>query len=231
VTVDGFWLDQTEATNAQFAAFVADTGHVTAAERRGGGEAHTAGGWNFVDGASWQHPQGPASDLTGMDEHAVVMVTWEDADAFCRWRGGRLPTEAEWEFAARGPANATYPWGDTFETGLLNYCDSNCPNSWADSRVDDGYEFTAPVGSYSGGASWVGALDMLGNVYEWVNDWYDRDYYSRSPGDNPQGPDVGAQRAQRGASWRDYDDAIYNTQRFGDPPGTADANTGFRCAG
>jgi formylglycine-generating enzyme required for sulfatase activity len=72
---------------------------------------------------------------------------------------------------------------------------------------------------------------MLGNVYEWVNDWYDRDYYSRSPGDNPQGPEVGMQRAQRGASWRDYDDAIYNTQRFGDPPVTADANTGFRCAG
>ncbi len=231
VTVDGFWLDRTEATNAQFAAFVADTSLVTTAERRGGGEAHTAGGWNFVDGANWQHPQGPSSDVSGLAEHPVVMVTWEEADAFCRWRGGRLPTEAEWEFAARGPSNAAYPWGNTFETGLLNYCDSNCPNSWADSRVDDGYEFTAPVGTYPGGASWVGALDMLGNVYEWVNDWYDRDYYARSPGDNPQGPDVGTQRAQRGASWRDYDDAIYNTQRFGDPPVTADANTGFRCAG
>ena len=231
VTVDGFWLDRTEVTNAQFAAFVADTGHVTTAERRGGGEAHTAGGWNFVDGANWRQPQGAASDLSGLEAHPVVMVTWEEADIFCRWRDGRLPTEAEWEFAARGPANAAYPWGETFETGLLNYCDSNCPNSWADSRVDDGYEFTAPVGSYPGGASWAGALDMLGNVYEWVNDWYDRDYYSRSPGDNPQGPDVGTQRAQRGASWRDYDDAIYNTQRFGDPPATADANTGFRCAG
>ena len=218
-------------TNAQFAAFFADTGHLTLAERRGGGEAHTAGGWNFIDGADWQHPQGPSSDLNGLEEHPVVMVTWEDADAFCRWRGGRLPTEAEWEFAARGPDNATYPWGESFETGLLNFCDSNCPNSWADSRVDDGYEFTAPAGSYPGGASWVGALDMLGNVYEWVNDWYDRDYYDRSPSLNPQGPEVGASRAQRGASWRDYDDAIYNTQRFGDPPATADANTGFRCAG
>ena len=231
VTVDGFWLDRTEVTNAQFAVFVADTGHVTAAERRGGGEAHTAGGWIVIDGANWQHPQGPAGDLSGLEAHPVVMVTWEEADAFCRWRDGRLPTEAEWEFAARGPANVAYPWGGSFETGLLNYCDSNCPNSWADSRVDDGYEFTAPVGTYPGGDSWAGALDMLGNVYEWVNDWYDRDYYSRSPRDNPQGPDVGTQRAQRGASWRDYDDAIYNTQRFGDPPVTADANTGFRCAG
>ncbi|WP_374689725.1 SUMF1/EgtB/PvdO family nonheme iron enzyme, partial [Promineifilum sp.] len=230
-TLDGFWIDRTEVTNAQFAAFVADTSYQTTAERRGGGETLTAGNaWGFVTGANWQHPRGPSSTLDGQEFHPVVLVTWEDADAFCRWRGGRLPTEAEWEYAARGPDSRQFPWGDFFETSLLNYCDDNCPTSWSDSRVDDGYAFTAPVGSYPGGASWIGALDLIGNVYEWVNDWFDEGYYARSPAENPTGPTDGGHKVQRGGSWRDYDDVTYAAYRFSDPATTADFNTGFRCA-
>ena len=230
VSLDSFWLDRTEVTNAQFAVFADDTGYQTAAERRGWGQGHRNGNWGRIDGANWQHPQGPSGDLTGMEQYPVVQVTWEDADAFCRWRGGRLPTEAEWEYAARGPDGPTFPWGNSFDSALLNYCDSNCPNSWADSRVDDGYAFSAPVGSYPGGAGWVGALDMAGNVYEWVYDYYDGDYYGRSPDHNPTGSATSTQRVQRGASWRDYDDVIYAARRFADPPDVADTNTGFRCA-
>ena len=232
VTLDGFWLDRTEVTNRQFAAFVADTGHITLAERRGGGDTQTMDlAWQYRDGATWQHPQGAGSDLSGKDDYPVVLVAWDDADAFCRWRGGRLPTEAEWEYAARGPSGLTFPWGNSFDSALLNFCDDNCPTSWSDSRVDDGYAFNAPVGSYPGGASWVGALDMIGNAYEWVQDWYDKGYYGRSPASNPPGPDTGTLKVQRGASWRDYDDVMVASYRFSDPPGAADFNTGFRCAG
>ncbi|MCA9952647.1 MAG: SUMF1/EgtB/PvdO family nonheme iron enzyme, partial [Anaerolineales bacterium] len=207
VTLDGFWIDQTEVTNKQFAAFVADTEYVTTAEEAGGGYTYVDE-WQFTEGADWQHPYGPESDLAGRDEHPVVLVSWHDAEAYCAWAGGQLPTEAQWEYAARGAEGVIYPWGDEFDGTKANFCDVNCPLDWKESAVDDGYEFTAPVGSYLDGASWVDAMDMAGNVWEWVRDWYDSDYYASSPANNPQGPDSEQYKVLRGGGWNDSDGII-----------------------
>jgi formylglycine-generating enzyme required for sulfatase activity len=230
VTLDAFWLDRAEVTNEQFAAFVAETGYETTAEREGGGWIYTEGNWTFVEGADWRHPQGPDSNLEGLDTHPVVQVSWEDAAAYAEWAGGRLPTEAEWEYAARGPQSVVYPWGNEFKRENLNYCDWNCPFNWADRRIDDGYQFTAPVGTHPGGASWVGAQDMAGNVYEWVNDWYDIGYYERSPVNNPTGLASGDVRVLRGGSWSDYVRDTRAASRSSGNPGYRSYNVGFRVA-
>ncbi|MGF3501312.1 MAG: formylglycine-generating enzyme family protein, partial [Candidatus Bathyarchaeia archaeon] len=189
---EAYWIDRTEVTVAQFRAFVGATGYETTAEAEGWGYVYVAssGKWERVRGADWEQPYGPGA-AAAEDDHPVVQVSWYDAAAYCAWAGGRLPSEAEWEKAARGTAGRIYPWGNTFDGRKLNYCDANCVYSWRDTAVDDGYASTAPVGSYPGGASPYGALDMAGNVWEWVADWYDRTYYASSPGSNPAGPDWG----------------------------------------
>ncbi len=176
VYLDAFWIDRTEVTVAMFRAYVGDTGHVTTAEEEGGGYAWVEGeGWKWVDGADWQHPFGQES--AAQDDHPVVQVSGYDVMAYCEWAGGQLPTEAQWEKAAWGTDERIYPWGDAFGGNELNYCDANCPGDWRDEEHDDGYAFTAPVGSYPDGVSPYGALDMAGNVWEWVSDWYDGEYY------------------------------------------------------
>ena len=188
VTLDAFWIDRTEVTNKQFAAFVADTGYETSAD-------------HLHAGVTWQHPRGPLSDLNGLDNHPVVNISWVDALAFATWASGRLPTEAEWEYAARGPQSLVYPWGNVLDSRRLNFCDVNCQFDWADKSVDDGYELTAPVATYPEGDNWIGAVDMAGNVWEWVNDWYESDYYERSSNANPPGPRSGDTKVLRGGSW------------------------------
>lgn len=228
VALDAFWIDRMEVTNAQFAAFVADTGYETTAEREGGGYISTVAGWTYTEGADWQHPQGPDSDLNGLDEHPVALISWDDATAYSTWAGGRLPTEAEWEYAARGPESLIYPWGNTFNGEKLNYCDRNCIFDWADQGVDDGYQFTSPVGSYPEGASWIGALDMSGNVWEWVNDWHDNSYYARSPDANPPGPPSGKFKLLRGGSWYDIDRRTRTADRGINNPDERFDRLGFR---
>jgi formylglycine-generating enzyme required for sulfatase activity len=231
VALDAFWIDRTEVTNTQFAAFVGHVGYVTTAEREGTGRTFSGGEWVPTAGASWQHPEGPGSGLDGRDDHPVSLVSWEDAAAFCQWAGGRLPTEAEWEYAARGAENLVFPWGNTFEGERLNYCDVNCPFEWADQNVDDGFQFTSPVGRYPDGASWIGAMDMAGNVFEWVNDWFATDYYASSPGDNPPGPPSGENRVLRGASWVNLESNQRTAYRFHNLPAFRSYGIGFRCAG
>jgi formylglycine-generating enzyme required for sulfatase activity len=228
VTLDAFWIDRTEVTNAQFAAFTADTGYITTAESEGGGYTVVNNDYAYTDGADWQHPQGPASNLNGLSRHPVVLVSGDDAAAYCEWTGGRLPTEAEWEFAARGPDSPVYPWGDAFDGEKLNYCDRNCPFDHADQDVDDGYEFTAPAGSYPNGASWIGALDLAGNVWEWVNDWYGE--YGSSSQTNPTGPSSGEYRVLRGGAWGSFGIYARSSFRFGYQPGGRNLFIGFRCA-
>jgi len=216
VTVDSFWIDRTEVTTAQYAAFVADTGWETAAERNG-------------DTYTWWRPQGTGNNLDGLDKYPVVFITWEDAVAYATWASGRLPTEAEWEYAARGPRNLRYPWGNVFNGEILNYCDRNCSiQDRADTSIDDGYTFTAPVGTYPDGASWVHALDMAGNVWEWTNDWYDSGYYARSPGSNPPGPDSGSNKTLRGGAWNYTDRTTRAAYRYHLSPQARYYSVGFR---
>ena len=230
VALDDFWLDQTEVSNARFAAFVADASYQTTAEAQGWGYLFDGGNWDVVSGADWRHPQGPGSSIDGLDDHPVVLVNRADAAAFCEWAGGRLPTEAEWEYAARGPDNRLWAWGDEFLPDRVNYCDHDCSASWVDLDVDDGYTYTAPIGSYPDGASWVGALNMTGNVWEWVSDWYAADYYHASPTRNPSGPDSGELGLLRGGSWVFEPRRLRATDRNSTNPNNAINDFGIRCA-
>ena len=231
VSLDGFWIDQTEVTNAMFARFMEATGFETNAENRGSAWAFDGKGWSEIPGADWQHPQGPATYLTGLENHPVVNVSWYDAKAYCEWAGARLPSEAEWEKAARGTDGRTYPWGAQQPNGdLLNFGDVNLYPASVDPSLNDGYKFTAPVGSYPAGISPYGALDMGGNVWEWVNDWYQETYYIKAPALNPQGPNSGEGRVFRGGSWNHDSLDIRASIRMWTVPLDAIDNVGFRCA-
>jgi formylglycine-generating enzyme required for sulfatase activity len=228
VTLNAYWIDKTEVTNAMFTKFVQATGYKTDAEKAGKAYVYTGNGnWQEVNGAQWRNPHGPSSNITGLDLHPVAQMSWNDAQAYCSWAGRRLPTEAEWEKAARGDKDKRlYPWGDDKPNGsLLNFADKNLDASWADKTTDDGYKFTAPVGSYPKGASPYGVFDMAGNVWEWVNDWYDENYYRNSPSQNPTGPTSGQYRALRGGSWGVSDYVVRVSDRY-----WIDLNVGFRCA-
>jgi formylglycine-generating enzyme required for sulfatase activity len=174
VSLDGFWIDRTEVTNSQYRLCV---------------EAGICPDNACLNEPNHDHPEQP-----------VGCVTWDDALAYCAWAGARLPTEAEWEYAARGPAASIFPWGDEFDATRLNYCEINCYSPWRDTENDDGYNLAAPVGSFAGGASWCGALDMAGNSLEWVADWFDAGYYASSPTTNPRGPGSRNERVIRGGA-------------------------------
>jgi formylglycine-generating enzyme len=197
VTVNGFWMDPTPVTNAEFERFVAATGHVTLAERPANAADYPGANpallvpssvvfhmprgrvdlrnqfnwWTYVPGASWRHPRGPGSTLAGLANHPVVHVAFEDAEAYARWAGKLLPTEAEWERAARGGlAAAEFSWGGTF---LVE--GQHMANTWQgefpwQSRAEDGFEGTSPVRSYP--PNGYGLYDVAGNVWEWTTDWY-----------------------------------------------------------
>jgi eukaryotic-like serine/threonine-protein kinase len=231
VHLDSYWISIHEVTNAQFQMFVQDTGYRTTAEQRGASFLYIDGGWVEVDGVYWSAPFGPGSTLSDRETHPVIHVTWFDAVAYCEWAGGRLPTEAEWEKAARGEDGGKYPWGDTNTVrGYANYCDRDCPFEVADIDWNDGYAYTAPVGSYPSGASPFGLFDMAGNVWEMVQDWYNADYYSQSPGRNPEGPTLGNRRVLRGGSWGNGEEPLRTSFRYWYDPMKAFPFYGFRCA-
>jgi sulfatase modifying factor 1 len=232
VRVDGFWIDTTEVTNEQFAKFVAATGYVTVAERAPRAEdfpgvppqnliagavvfsppAHPVPlndhfqWWSYVHGANWRHPEGPASTTTGRERYPVVQVGYDDAVAYAKWAGKRLPTEAEWEFAARGGLSGKlYPWGDDFLPNakvMANTHEGHFPN---EDTGEDGYRGIGPVAQFA--PNGYGLHDVAGNVWEWVSDWYRPDYYAQlakggGVASNPRGPDTSFDPEEPGTSKR-----------------------------
>ncbi len=215
VQLDPFYMDETEVTNAQYQL--------------------------CVDAGACQPPDSPNATYhpayygsSTYADYPVIFVNWHKANAFCEWRGARLPSEAEWEYAAGfDPAQSVkyrYTWGDEFDGTHLNYCDANCSQEQRDPETNDGHRDTAPVGSFPEGRSPFGMYDMLGNVMEWVSDWYDRRYYSNGPETNPRGPAEGDFKTLRGGSWLSGIDNLGVSVRIYYDPLVSRANIGFRCA-
>jgi formylglycine-generating enzyme required for sulfatase activity len=281
VQVDGFWMDETDVTNAQFQKFVDATGYVTTAEkppdpeevlRQLGPDAPpppkenlvpsslvfvpTAGPvpltgprahrqwWKWTPGANWKHPEGPSSNIAGREDHPVVHVSWHDAVAYAQWAGKRLPTEAEWEFAARGGLdNKPYVWGDE-KPGAdgkwqCNIWQGDFPYR---NSAEDGYARTSPVKAFS--PNGYGLYDMSGNVWQWCSDWYQRNLYQSRAGAgviaNPAGPDKSSDRTRRYAPLRvqkggsflcndAYCTRYRPSARQSCTPDTGMSHMGFRC--
>src|SRR5580698_3801452 len=270
VYVDGFFMDKTDMTNAEFEKFAKATGYVTVAERKPRAEDYpgappenlVAGSvvfappdhpvplddyfqwWTYVKGANWRHPLGPQSSIVGKDDYPVVHIAYEDAQAYAKWAGKRLPTEAEWEFAARGGlAGKPFVWGDEFRPHgkwMANTFEGHFPNK---NTGDDGYLSTSPVAKFP--PNGYGLYDMAGNVWQWTSDWYRPDYYKQlaehdGVARNPQGPDSAydpsepghAKKTQRGGSFLCTDQ--YCSRYMVGTRGKGDVDTGtnllgFRC--
>jgi sulfatase modifying factor 1 len=231
VTIDSFWMDQTEVTNDRFAAFVAASGYVTTAERLKYASVYAESEINLQKDINWQHPDDPEGGIQELVTHPVVDVSWYDAWAYCEWAGKRLPTEAEWEAAARGPQAFLFPWGDSLPTGQqANLADvSAAGTDWRDKNIDDGWAGTAPVGIMPEGASPFQVFDMAGNVSEWVYDGYAASYTSVPDQDNPFYKDDSGQHVTKGGSFKSLQ--IYGgASRRVPEDGLFSANTlGFRC--
>jgi formylglycine-generating enzyme len=251
VHTSGFDMAVHAVTNDQFAAFVEATGHTTTAERWGSSFVFagllpddfpptrgvaSAPWWRLVEGSSWRHPFGPHSDLAGLSDHPVVHVSWDDAVSFCAWSGTRLPTEAEWERAARGGLEQQhFPWGSHLEPDgrhRMNVFQGTFP---AQNTGADGWIGTCPVGTYP--ANGMGLHETTGNVWEWCADWFASDTYGVSLGDgsglDPRGPATGRARVMRGGSYLCHESYCWRYRvdsRSSNTPDSSAGNIGFRVA-
>lgn len=225
VYLDAFWIDQTEVTNEMFSVFLNERGNQREDESDWLGTGYDVA--NIVQITNQWLPK------TGYATHPVIHVTWYGARAYCDWAGRRLPTEAEWEKAARGERGWLFPWGgNEFDCHQGNFDDEKVVDDFVVTGGEncDGFERTSPIGSFASGSSPYGALDLAGNVWEWVGDWYASIYYSSSPNENPDGPFYGDYRVMRGGSWNLNDRISSSTLRGKQNPGHHGNSLGFRCA-
>ncbi len=234
VYLDGYWMGKTEVTVGQFRIFINDNGYMTEAGKSGGAYVYVKGSWQKENDANWKNPY-----FSQDDKHPVVCVSWNDANAYCDWLSKKiglkfkLPTEAQWEKAARGTDGLKYPWGNSPPSGdKVNFADKQAWEKhkfdWADKDIDDGYAYTSPVGTYPHGASPYGLLDMAGNVWEWCADWFDKDYYKNSSDKNPMGPKSGPYRVLRSGGWYINAQFIRCAYRNFYDPSYRDSDVGFR---
>ncbi len=230
IFLNAFWLDKSEVTNEQFQQFVDATAYKTDAEKQGWGFEFVNGKWEQVRGIFWRSPRGNASTLADKQKHPVVLVSWNDATAYCTWAGKRLPTEAEWEKSARGTDGRAFPWGNAWDGTKLNFCDTHCAFAWKDVGANDQHAETAPVGSFPQSTSAYGANDLAGNVWEWTADWFDAEYYKTMPTRNPTGPVSGQLKILRGGAWSIDQTYTRNINRFMAVPEYRERSVGLRCA-
>ncbi len=247
VELSPFWIDPVVVSNARFTQFAQETGYITEAERFGWSFVFAgllpddfpatsavaqAPWWRQVFGADWRHPEGPGSSISERMDHPVIHVSHNDALAFCRWSGVRLPSEAEWEYAARGGlVQKRYAWGDELCPG-----GEHCCNIWqgtfpTHNTLADGFLGTAPVDAYA--PNGYGLHNVAGNVWEWCADWFSPTWHRSAPGRDPTGPPAGEARVMRGGSYlchRSYCNRYRVAARSSNTPDSSTGNLGFRCA-